>query len=181
MTMWRMAAVVSCCSAICGCSSGGGSSNELADYCLAHFLDGATQADCPDCVTQDYDVVIDDDGSTFVEMAFAPGGTGTATVRATAPFGTTFNSGSNAGALARFPNGAYENIGIRFQTYLSGVNVTGGTNGEFTATGNVSGNGSDKYYAFSPNSEFDAIEVILNLGGNDERAIVRLYEICADR
>lgn len=167
--------------AVTACGGGGGAASGGADYCLAHFMDGSTQGSCPDCTSSNYTVAADDNGSTFVELRFAPNGSGVATVRATAPAGTVFNRGGNAGALARFPSGQYQNIGIRFQTYLAGANNTVGTNGEFTATGNISGNGSDRYYSFNPNADFDAIEVVVNLGGNSQPASVRLYEICADR
>ena len=138
--------------AVTACGGGGGAASGGADYCLAHFMDGSTQGSCPDCTSSNYSVAR-----------------------------TVFNRGGNAGALARFPSGQYQNIGIRFQTYLAGANNTVGTNGEFTATGNISGNGSDRYYSFNPNADFDAIEVVVNLGGNSQPASVRLYEICADR
>ncbi|PWN54742.1 hypothetical protein DEH80_16120 [Abyssibacter profundi] len=163
------------------CGGGGGSDSAGADFCLAHFLGGTTQGNCPDCSSSNFSAVADDNGGTFVEVRFAPGGSGQATVRATAPAGTVFNSGGNAGALAQFPAGQYENIGIRFQTYLGGVNNTVGTNGEFTVNGNISGNGAATYYSFNPNADFDAIEVVLSLGGNNSPAVVRLHEICGDR
>lgn len=165
----------------CGGSGGGGSDTAGIDYCLAHFLDGSTEGDCPDCSSTDFSAVIDNDGRSFVNLRFAPNGSGVATVRARAPNGTIFSADGNAGALARFPSGQYQNIGIRFQTYLAGAINTFGTNGEFTQNGNISGNGGDTYYRFNPNAEFDAIEVIVNLGGNSEPVNIRLYEICADR
>lgn len=178
----RFVTAVALTAALSACGGGGAGSGAAGiDYCLAHFLDGSTQGNCPDCTTTDFSVVADDDGSTFVNLRFAPNGSGVATVRATAPTGTIFSADGNAGALAQFPSGQYQNIGIRFQTYLGGVINTFGTNGEFTQNGNISGNGADKYYAFNPNAEFDAIEVVVNLSGNSEPANVRLYEICADR
>ena len=181
MSFIRNALAVVVTSTLAACSGGGGSESGGEKFCLAHFLDGSTQGNCPDCSSNDFSAVADDHGGTFVELRFEPGGSGQATVRATAPAGTVFNSSGNAGALAQFPAGQFQNIGIRFQTYLAGTNNTIGTNGEFTANGNISGNGGAKYYAFNPNSDFDAIEAVVSLGGNNAPATVRLYEICADR
>ncbi|MBI2383743.1 MAG: hypothetical protein HYV18_06720 [Gammaproteobacteria bacterium] len=165
------------------CSGGDGSSSDNGpDYCLAHFLDGTVTTnaaqDCSNCTVQSGSASIDDHGGTFASVIFGPGG-GSVTVRATAPLGTLFSSGSNAGALMRFPSGVFENIGVRFTAYLAEAPVSFG--GEFTQHGNISGNGSDNYYAFKPAGEFDAIQATISLSGNSTNQVIRLNEFCGDR
>lgn len=134
-----MASCVSLLLAACGGGDNG--------YCAGSFLRGTTSSvasSCPGCSVASEASAIDDQAGSFADLTFGVSG-GQITLRATAPTGTTFQSGTRPGALMRFPPGNFTNVGVTFTLYRNGAPVSSGTGGAFTNVGQVDGAGNDTF------------------------------------
>jgi len=169
--------------ALAGCS-GGGSGGD-GDFCLGTFEGGTTSWGCNNCYgvdplddVADFDRAIDNHSGTY--RAFGLDSGGDMTIRAQAPAGMSFPAGVDAGALMRFPSGTFANISVRFNVYRDSDLVNSQAGGATAAAGNVPGAGEDYYYTVSPTMEFDRLDAVITVTGNNEPAWFRMIEFCGD-
>ena len=162
---------------LAGC--GGGESG----YCAGSFHGGGADASnicAGGCSFNGVNEMIDDSSASAARFDFPAGG-GEVTARATAPGDDTFPSGTNPGALMRFPEVNLSNSGVTFTLYNNGAVVSSASGGAFVTSGAVPGAGQKTYYGnVSTPVAFDAVEARVSISGNAEPLSVYLYEICGD-
>ena len=158
-----------------------------ASYCAESFRGGETEWSCVNCTNDldplddedDFAPAIDNNESTSTAFAMSEGG-GRVVVRATAPAGTVFAPGGSAGALVYFPRALFAYAHLSFSTYRNGVLADANREPKMTIIGSLLESGEEAYYAFTPSTEFDALEIELIGLGDVGRSEFRLHEFCAD-
>ncbi|WP_370307648.1 hypothetical protein [Sinimarinibacterium flocculans] len=172
-----------------GCGGGdngppGGGGGGGPGYCVGSFIGGRAETGstglCNNCSVQMNAATVDDDETSFASLNFGIGG-GQLIIRAVAPSGVTFPAEVDSGALMRFPSGSYPSVSVRFNTYREGASVDTLEGGASATFGGITGGGGDHYYQLSASGEFDTLEAVVELVGNQENISVLLYEFCGDR
>nr|MBV6630970.1 hypothetical protein [Oceanococcus sp. HetDA_MAG_MS8] len=184
MSLARCAAL--CLIGVLPACGGGGSDTAGAGYCESGFVGGQSSWGCTSCSgvdplddNDDFSPAIDGNSATFTDFGLNTGGQIRITVEA--PSGS-FETGSSAGVLMRFPEGSYNTIGVQLSATRDGAVVasSGGLDNVAVA-GNVEGAGADRFYSFTPQAPFDSIEAVVSVTGNTQRVNFRVYEFCGNR
>jgi hypothetical protein len=180
--------------ALAACSGGGGGGDSLdgggkviatCDAILGGAVDDTA---CPGCTIESAQLVADDDGYSFaiVDVPQSAPGAG-ATLRVTAPEGTVFPAGSDAGVFLSPPVGG-SSVSVEvsnatdLRTYLEGVPQDVNPASNSIRWLPSSDEGVPRMYISTHTTRpFDAVEVVINNSGAavDEPTDWHLHEICS--
>jgi hypothetical protein len=218
--MKYQATVILAAAMLVACDGGGGSGGsdvgagagnlaaEVDQRCDSLGQSGATvefsSAGCPDCTAADQHAAIDGSDGTFASLTAPVASTGEMTLRATAPLGVTYPSGSNAALTLSVADGSGFGAGgatvgssnrqdwhVTIRTYLGGV-----LQEQDDGFARVDKDGERERYIIGTTTTkaFDAIEAMFDRTPDAEHAMenvagagytaepgdVRVHEFCSD-
>ena len=150
---------------------------------------------CATCGVQDEGAVADDDAYSYATAVAGPAEAGGLRIRVTAPVGTVFPAGSDAGAFFTGPASTgssnasvYQGEGIR--TYLSGVQQETDVYGEdgnaapdrnWAAVPTDDPNAPRMFRWIHTTKDFDAVEfVVTNLVAYGNDGTWKVHELCSN-